>query len=228
MSIDNSAGHAGRTARAGALGAATLHEAAGRIGSLPSGIQAMSLTLPVAGRAFPVAVPPGDNLWLHHAIVAAAPGDVLVVSTGGAREFGYFGEVMAVAAVARGLGGLVIDGGVRDAQQMITLGFPVFADRRCIRGTIKDPRKAGSLGVPITIGDVQIEPGDLVVGDADGVVVIPDAQADDVVALGEKREATEAEYFARLRAGETTLGIYHLPTPAQVLATQAATLTKID
>lgn len=199
-----------------ALGAATLHEAAGRIGSLPSGIQPLSPTLPVAGPAFPVVVPPGDNLWLHHAITAAEPGDVLVVSTGGVREFGYWGEVMAVAAVARGIAGLVIDGGVRDAAQMVALGFPVFAERRCIRGTVKDPRKVGSLGAPLTIGDVQIERGDLIVGDADGVVAIPSSRAADVIALGAEREAAEAEYFARLRAGETTLGIYSLPTPEQL------------
>lgn len=220
-----SVGHPGlyddRYRGAGELGTATLHEAAGRIGSLPSGIQPLSPTLKVAGPAFPVVVPPGDNLWLHHAIYQAEPGDVLVVSTGGAREFGYFGEVMAVAAVARGIAGLVIDGGVRDAAQMIELGFPVFADRRCIRGTIKDPRKAGSLGAPLTIGDVQVERGDLVVGDGDGVVVIPESEADAMIALGAKREAAEAEYFARLRAGESTLGIYGLATPELLLGARA-------
>lgn len=205
-----------RYARARDLGAATLHEAAGRIGALPSGIQALSADLPVAGPAFPVVGPPGDNLWLHHAIVTAEPGDVLVVSTGGVREFGYFGEVMAVAAIARGLAGLVIDAGVRDAAQMTALGFPVFAERRCIRGTIKDPRKAGSLGAPLTIGDVLIERGDLIVGDGDGVVAIPAASADDLITLGAEREAAEVDYFARLRAGETTLGIYSLPTPVQL------------
>ncbi|MDR7083269.1 4-hydroxy-4-methyl-2-oxoglutarate aldolase [Arthrobacter ginsengisoli] len=216
MSTSDRGLHHERYGRARTLGAATLHEAAGRVGSLPSGIQALSPTLLMAGPAFPVVVPPGDNLWLHHAILTAEPGDVLVVSTGGAREFGYFGEVMAVAALARGLAGLVIDGGVRDATQMIGLSLPVFADRRCIRGTIKDQRKSGSLGVPLTIGDVQIERGDLVVGDGDGVVVITADNADDVIALGTRREAAEAEYFARLRAGESTLEIYDLPTPDQL------------
>lgn len=199
--------------RARVLGAATLHEAGGRIGALPSGIQALSDELPVAGPAFPVVAPPGDNLWLHHAILAASPGDVLVVSTGGGREFGYFGEVMAVAAVARGIAGLVIDGGVRDAAQMTALGFPVFAERRCIRGTIKDPRKVGSIGAPLTLGEVTIEAGDLIAGDADGVVVIPSAKALDIINLGAQREAEEAVYFERLRAGETTLEVYGLPTP---------------
>lgn len=228
MSTENFDAVDERYTRARALGAATLHEAAGRIGSLPSAIQPMSPTLPVAGPAFPVVVPPGDNLWLHHAILEASPGDVLVVSTGGAREFGYFGEVMAVAAVARGIAGLVIDGGVRDAAQMTQLGFPVFADRRCIRGTIKDPRKAGSLGAPLTIGDVQIVRGDLVAGDGDGVVVIPADRADEVIALGAEREGAEVEYFKRLRAGETTLGIYGLPTPEMLTATRSAGSPQID
>lgn len=204
--------------RARALGAATLHEAAGRIGALPSGIQALSANLPVAGPAFPVLSPGGDNLWLHHAIVQASPGDVLVVSTGGVREFGYFGEVMAVAAVARGIAGLVIDAGVRDAAQMTALGFPVFAERRCITGTIKDPRKTGSLGAPLEIGGVLIERGDLVAGDGDGVVVIPQARAQEVTDLGARREAAEVDYFARLRAGETTLDVYSLPTPSVLAA----------
>ena len=220
MTSENHGPVGDRYRAAGVLGAATLHEAAGRIGALPSGIQPLSPELSVAGPAFPVVVPPGDNLWLHHAIAQASPGDVLVVSTGGAREFGYFGEVMAVAALARGIAGLVIDGGVRDAAQMIALGFPVFADRRCIRGTIKDPRKSGSLGAPLTIGTTQIERDDLVVGDADGVVVIPEPRIEAVIALGAEREAAEAEYFARLRAGETTLGVYHLPTPELLLGAE--------
>jgi len=204
--------------RAGGLGAATLHEAAGRIGALPSAIQGLSPASVVAGPAFPVVSPPGDNLWLHHAIAQAQAGDVLVVSTGGVREFGYFGEVMAVAAVARGIAGLVIDAGVRDAAQMNAMGFPVFAERRCINGTIKDPRKAGSLGAPLVIGGVEIEAGDLIVGDGDGVVSIPQALAAEVVELGARREAAEQEYFQRLRAGETTLDVYRLPTPTHLCA----------
>lgn len=202
-------------AEALALGTATLHEAGGQIGALPSSIRGVSDRLPVAGRVFPIALPPGDNLWLHHAIYAAEPGDVLVATAGGGLEHGYFGEVLARAAQHRGIAGLVIEGGVRDARQLDEIGFPVFASRRCIRGTTKNPRLNGALGSSISIGGVLIEQGDLVVGDADGVIVIPRDRADEVVAQGRQREEDERRYFDRLSRGETTIDIYSLPAVPQ-------------
>jgi 4-hydroxy-4-methyl-2-oxoglutarate aldolase len=165
----------------------------------------------VCGPAFPVSCPPGDNLPIHQAIYAAQPGDVLVAGTGGGAEFGYFGEVMARAAVQQGIAGLVIDGGVRDADRVAALGFPVFAALRCIRGTAKRPDGGGTVGQPVTLGDVVVSRADAVVGDGDGVVVIPAAGFAAVLASGQAREASEAEVFSRISAGETTLAIYSLP-----------------
>jgi 4-hydroxy-4-methyl-2-oxoglutarate aldolase len=187
---------------------ATLHEAAGRRGALPSVIGPAFAGARLAGPAFPVASPPGDNLWIHRAVYAAEPGDVLVVDVGGGTEFGYWGEILSTAALARGLAGLVISVGVRDRDALADLGLPVFATGLCIRGTGKDFDAVGSLGERVRIGEVFIERGDLVVGDADGVVVIPRADAEAVVKAGAERDAKEAALMRRIRAGERTLDLY--------------------
>ena len=193
------------------LTSATVHEAAGRIGALPSAIKPLAPQMHLAAPAFPVRVPPGDNLWLHRAVYAARPGEVLVVDTGGGFEYGYWGEILAEAAIARGLAGLVINGGVRDSGRLVELGWPVFAERLCIRGTAKDPHGDGELGEPVRLGEVVIGLGDLVVADADGVVGIPAARAADIRSRCVERERTETEYIERLRRGETTVAIYGLP-----------------
>jgi 4-hydroxy-4-methyl-2-oxoglutarate aldolase len=203
-------------ARAATSSSATLHEAAKRIGALPAGIRPLAPEVRVCGRAFPVKSPPGDNLWLHHAIYAATAGDVLVVDPGPGLEFGYWGEVMAVAAQSRGIAGLVINGGVRDGLRMLELGFAVFTAGPAIRGTGKDVEGRGSLGDPITLGDVVIRQGDLVFGDFDGVVVLPQALAAAIVEAGAQRDAEEQDIFRRLRAGVTTMDVYHLPTPTEL------------
>jgi 4-hydroxy-4-methyl-2-oxoglutarate aldolase len=200
-------------ARALARSSATLHEAGKKIGALPAAIKPHAADVRVCGRAFPVKSPPGDNLWLHHAIYAAGAGDVLVIDVGVGREFGYWGEVMAVAAQARAIAGLVINGGTRDGQQMLHMQFPVFSTALCIRGTGKDVNGVGSLGAPITIGDVTIVRGDLVFGDSDGVVVLPAERAEEIVDAGERRDAEEEDFFRRLKNGQTTLQIYDLPFP---------------
>ncbi len=194
------------------LSTATVHEAAGKIGALPSFIKPLDPRVSLYGRAFPVSVPSGDNLFLHHAIYAAAPGDVLVAECSGARDFGYWGEVMAVAAEAVGLAGLVIEGGIRDSLQMQEMGFPVFAGNVCIRGTGKDPTRGGAIGQTIMLGDVTVRRGDIVIGDADGVMIVPQAKAEAVFADSRNRDTSEVEIFARLRAGETSLDIYNLPS----------------
>lgn len=193
------------------LGAATLHEASGQTGALPSRIAPIAVSMALCGPAFPVDCPPGDNLPIHQAIYAAQPGDVLVAGTGGGPGFGYFGEVMARAAMQRGIAGLVIDGGVRDADRVAALGFPVFAALRCIRGTSKRPDGGGTVGQPVVLGDVVVSRADAVVGDGDGVVVIPAARFAAALEAGRAREAREAEVFTRISAGETTLAIYGLP-----------------
>ncbi|MBM9463579.1 RraA family protein [Aeromicrobium sp. YIM 150415] len=197
-----------------ALSTATLHEAAGRIGALPFSIKPVSPSARVFGPAYPVSCTPGHNLWLHHAVYAAPAGAVLVVDVGAGAEFGYWGEILSVAAMAQGLGGLVINGCVRDSDQLPEVGFPVFSAGLCIRGTGKDPKGAGSLGSPICVGEVTVSSGDLVVGDADGVVVIPEGRVAPVIEASHARERDEAEYMDRLRAGERTVDIYDLPAVA--------------
>jgi 4-hydroxy-4-methyl-2-oxoglutarate aldolase len=194
-----------------ALSSATIHEAAGKVGALPSAIKPLAPEIEVSGLAFPVSSPPGDNLWLHRAIYAAQPGDVLVVDTGGGVEFGYWGEVMAVAAQQRGIAGLVITGGVRDSRKLIAMRFPVFCNAICIRGTAKDPRGQGQIGGEIVVGGTTIRRGDYIFGDADGVVSIPENFAARVIDSAEQRDAQEIDILARLRAGESTIEIYNLP-----------------
>ncbi len=194
-----------------ALGTATLHEAAGRTGALPATIRPVRAGMGLAGPALTVRCPSGDNLWLHRAIYRARPGEVIVCDVGDEPEYGYWGEVMVVASVVRGIAGLVINGGVRDSGRFDTYAFPAFTATVSIRGTGKNPAGDGAIGVPITIGDVEIRPGDLVVGDADGVVVLPAESASRVLSAGRERERKEQDVFARLRAGETTIDIYDLP-----------------
>lgn len=205
-----------------ALSAASLHEAAGRTGALPATIKPLAPDVRLAGPAFPVRAPAGDNLFLHHAIYAAQPGDVLVVDVGGNAEFGHWGDIMAAAAQLRGIAGLVITGGVRDSRQLLAMGFPTFAGAVSIRGTAKDPHGAGQLGEPVEIGDAVVHRGDLVFGDADGVVVLPADQADTVVERARERDRDEDGIVRRLRAGETTLEIYRLPALAEPRAAAPA------
>jgi 4-hydroxy-4-methyl-2-oxoglutarate aldolase len=192
------------------VSSATVHEAAGRRGALPSRIRPVSDAMYVQGRAFTVRLAPGDNLGLHRAIYAAAPGDVLIADTGGHLEYGYWGEILNEAATARGLAGLVLDGGVRDVERLRAAGFPVFAARICIRGTVKDAEAAIALSATIRIGDVTVRPGDLVVGDVDGVVVIPSADVAEVLRASDERDEREETVISRVRAGESTLDIYGL------------------
>jgi 4-hydroxy-4-methyl-2-oxoglutarate aldolase len=191
---------------------ATIHEAADRKGALPSAIKPVAPEMKLFGQAVTVHSPPNDNLWIHRALYIAEPGDVLVVYVGGGYESGYWGEIMSAAAMARKLGGLVIDGCVRDCEQLRGCGFPVFSRGLCIRGTGKDLKASGWINVPIAIGDVRIAPGDLIVGDQDGVVAISQDAIAQTANAAVAREAREAAIVERLRKGETTLAIYDLPS----------------
>ncbi len=194
-------------------GSATVHEAMGRQGALPSAIKPAYVGATLAGPAFPVRAPAGDNLCIHHALYAARPGDVLVVQVPAEPEFGYWGEILSVAAQERGLEGLVITGGVRDVTALARVGFPVFAAAICIRGTAKDPSGGGRFGptVQIQVGDVAVRHADFVVADADGVAVIPQESVDATAAAAEERMRKEELIMQRLAEGETTLGLYDLP-----------------
>lgn len=199
---------AGTLAQARHLPTATLHEAGGKIGALPSAIKPVAPGFRLCGPALTVHSPGGDNLWLHRAFEVAQPGDVMVVYASGAYEHGYWGEIMATAAKLRGLAGLVIDACVRDGALLAEIGFPVFARGLCIRGTSKDFGAIGWINAPVRIGDVTVQPGDLVAGDGDGVVVIPRGRAPAIVAASLQREDDEAQILKRLAAGESTLDVY--------------------
>ncbi|WP_027943387.1 4-carboxy-4-hydroxy-2-oxoadipate aldolase/oxaloacetate decarboxylase [Amycolatopsis taiwanensis] len=187
------------------LGTATLYEASGLDCFLDAAFRPAWDGAQVVGRAVPVSAQIGDNLALHHGIEAAGPGDVLVVDGGGA-PFGYWGEVMGVAAQARGIRGLVIDGGVRDTQQLAALGFPVFSTAISIRGTIK--QWPGTVGLAITLRGRVVRRGDIVVADRDGIVVLPAAEYDRILDASRSRAEKEESFMDRLRSGETTLDVY--------------------
>jgi 4-hydroxy-4-methyl-2-oxoglutarate aldolase len=191
-----------------ALGTATVGEAwpTARLVSAPIRPLAPGMTL--AGTALPVRCRPGDNLALHLAIAEARPGEVLVVDYGGSLDSGPFGEIMALACQMRGIAGLVIDGAVRDSAQIAGLGFPVFARGLNIRGTVK--QDAGRIGVPVTMGGVEITAGDLVLADSDAILVLADDDLAPALAASRTRAEREARMMERLRAGETTLSILGL------------------
>jgi 4-hydroxy-4-methyl-2-oxoglutarate aldolase len=190
------------------LSSATLHEAAGKIGALPAAIKPVAPKFRVCGPAVTVDSPGGDNLWLHRAIYAAEPGDVLVVRTAGKFDHGYWGEIMSTAALARGIAGLVIDACVRDGALLAEIGLPVFSRGLCIRGTGKDFDAVGWINAPILFDDVIVHAGDLIVGDADGVVCLPRLQVAAILEAARGRERKEAEILERLESGATTLSIY--------------------
>ena len=191
-----------------ALGTATIGEAAPSARIIGSPLRPLAPDNTAAGPALTVRCRPGDNLALHRAIAAAAPGDILVVDYGGSTDSGPFGEIMALACQVRGIAGLVIDGSVRDSARLIEMGFPVFARGVNIRGTKKQDQ--GEVGGSITLGGVRIERGDIVVADADAIIILPAGDAEATLAAGEDRAAAEARTMDQLRAGETTLQILGL------------------
>lgn len=197
--------------RARAFGTASLCDATQPKGALPCAIKPLAPSFRISGPAFPISSPGRDNLWLHRAIHLAMPGDVLVVYTQGRYEAGYWGEVMSTAAKVRHLGGLVIDGCVRDAHALEDIGFPVFARGLCVGATSKSRYARGSLRSPIRIGGVTIRAGDLVVGDLDGVVVV--ARERSVAALEScaRHAASEAQALEAIRGGKTTIEVYGWP-----------------
>ncbi|WP_308754077.1 4-carboxy-4-hydroxy-2-oxoadipate aldolase/oxaloacetate decarboxylase [uncultured Anaerotruncus sp.] len=186
--------------------AATVHEAMGRRGALDPAIKPLAADMTVCGRALTVRCHTGDNLMLVKAVSMAGPGDVIVADMGSAVASGPFGEVLAVECMARGAAGLVVSCTVRDSREIIRMGFPVFSAGLCVRGTAK--ATLGTINHPICIGGEIVRPGDLIVGDADGVVVVPLEEAPDILRLAEERTAKEAAVMDRLRAGESLFDIY--------------------
>lgn len=194
------------------LGSATLGESGAR--RMHSRIKPVWKGARFAAPAYPVRCTPGDNLAIHVAVARAPAGSALVADMGGTRDFGYWGEVLTTGAEARGIAALVIDACVRDCDALEAHGFPVFATGLALTGAGKT--LAGTVAQPVTVGDVEVTAGDWVVGDTDGVVVIPNAELETVLAAGRARADKEAGLFAALRAGATTLELLDLdPGPVQ-------------
>ncbi|MDX2554225.1 RraA family protein [Streptomyces stelliscabiei] len=185
---------------------ATLSEASGLPVALSPQIRSLWAGARLCGPAFTVQGAGGDNLALHHAVLRAPSGSVLVADLGGAR-FGHWGEILTVAARHRGIAGLLIDGGVRDAAEIEGLGFPVFSRNNSILGTRKDFR--GVLGRPVQVGGVTVHTGDLVVGDVDGVVTLPASDTERILDRADARVAHENELMQQLREGRSTLDLYN-------------------
>ncbi|MFC9125745.1 RraA family protein [Streptomyces sp. NPDC057099] len=190
-------------------GTATLYEASARAAhACDPALRAAWPGARVAGPAFTVQGVGGDNLALHRAVAEAPPGSVLVADLQGARH-GHWGEILAVAAQRRGIRGLVVEGGVRDTAEQAELDFPVFARHITVVGTGKD--HPGRFGAPVRVGDVVVRPGDLVVGDADGVVVVPAGAVPGTLDRADARVLDERRALEAIRAGMTTLEYYGLP-----------------
>jgi 4-hydroxy-4-methyl-2-oxoglutarate aldolase len=164
----------------------------------------------VSAPAYPVTCAAGDNLAIHVAVAEAPAGHVLVASVGAEPERGYWGEVLTTGAEARGIVGLIIDGGVRDVSALEAHGFPVFSSTIALRGATKE--HPGRIGGQSLVGDVLVHEGDWIVADADGVAVVPRARLAEVLATGQAREAKEAKFFEELRAGKTTVDLLGLDT----------------
>jgi 4-hydroxy-4-methyl-2-oxoglutarate aldolase len=190
------------------LGAATVHEGQGRSGALDSAITPLDRDAVLAGPALTVDCRPGDNLAIQYAVTVAKPGDVLVVDAKGYTEGGAWGDLLTLAAQQAGIAGLVIDGSVRDIRSIVEMGFPVFSRAVSIKGT--DKNQPGTVGKPIVCSGVSIHTGDIIVGDADGVVAVPAERALEVLDLAEKRERTEEQTRREIRKGRTLVDVLGL------------------
>ena len=187
---------------------ATVHEAQGRKGALSSRIKPIDRSMSFCGPAVTVVCAPRDNLMLQVAIHYAQKGDVVLVAAGEYEEAGTFGDVLGNAMKAKGLAGMVTDSGVRDTKDLIELGLPVFSGSVCIKGTVKET--IGPINYPLVFGDEIVYPGDVLLGDADGVVVVRKDEIEEVIRLSQARVDAEDDLIRRYKEGGTTIELCNL------------------